>query len=878
MKRSFLFGLVSLLCFGVQNAAFSQLTVVPNHTAAVLASKLAGPGISISSPTLTCAGAANGTFISVTTPIIIDSGIVLTTGNAANTAGLETFLASTNNGGAGDPALAALAGATTFNACVLEFDFIPKGDTVSFNYQFGSEEYINSTCGQYNDAFAFFISGPGIVGTQNMALVPGTNIPVTVNSINSGVPGPPGFPGFCNIANCTAMGPGSPFTTFFVNNLGGTQVTYRGYTTKLLAQHRVTPCSTYHLKLTVADASNSLYDSGVFIEAGSLKTNSYFFKKNDSIGHTIAGIPNAFVKGCAPAPITVLNSRTTGTPQRVYFTYGGTAIRGIDFSAPDSATIAPGDTSVIINLSGITTTPGGVKTVFVYLSSPFSCGVVDTVQLNILDRPTAIITTPDTAICLGASLQILVSGTPGLVYNWSPAATLSSAVAMQPIATPTALTTYTMSATLPLSGCAAITDAVSIGVNVAAINVVTPDTSICKGGSIEIDVAGTPGLVYSWAPGASLDDPNLKNPTASPLTTTTYSLSATSTIGGCPAFATITITVIDPVVQVLTRDTAICPGKFAAIRVSGNPSYLYDWAPATYLDDATLMEPISTPLGPITYTVTVTVPGFLCQSKDVFQISILPDVVATASGGRTVCVKEPINLEANPIGDDYIYQWSGPNSFSSIQKDPFIRSALAVHEGIYSVTVTNTVTGCSGVDTTYIKVGDASLTLLDITKKQTISLGSSIQLDAGNGSLYTWMPNDGSLNNPNINNPIATPLVTTVYTVMAVDSNGCIDTASVLIEVASDDDVFVPSGFTPNADGTNDIFRVVNLGKHKMVMMSVFNRWGEQIFRADDGSNLGWDGTQNGKPADMGTFNYIIILGKPDGTNKTITGTVTLIR
>jgi len=878
MKRLLLSGLTGLLCIGFHDAAFSQLTVVPNHTAAVLASKLAGPGISISAPTLTCAGAANGTFTSVTTPIIIDSGIVLTTGNAANTVGLETFLASTNNGAPGDPALNALAGATTFNACILEFDFIPKGDTVSFNYQFGSEEYINSTCGQYNDAFAFFISGPGIVGTQNMALVPGTNIPVTVNSINSGVPGPPGFPAFCNIANCTAMGPGSPFTTFFVNNAGGTQVTYRGYTTRLVAQHRVTPCSTYHLKLTVADASNSLYDSGVFIEAGSLKTNSYFFKKNDSIGHTIAGIPNAFVKGCAPAPITVRNSRTTGTPQKVYFSYGGTAIRGTDFSAPDSASIAPGDTSVVFNLTGITTTPGGVKTVFVYLSSPFSCGIIDTIQLNILDNPSAIITTPDTAICLGASLQILVSGTPGLVYSWSPAATLSSAAAMQPIATPTALTSYTMSATLPLSGCAAITDIVSIGVNVAALNIITPDTAICKGSNIEIEVDGTPGLVYSWAPGATLDNATLKNPTASPTTTTTYSLSATSTIGGCPAFANITITVIDPVVQVLTRDTAICPGKFAAIRVLGNPGYQYDWIPSTYLDDATIMEPTCTPLGPITYTVTVTVPELLCKSQDVFKISILPDVYAVASGGKTVCVKEPINLEAGPVGNDYTYQWLGPNSFNSILQDPYIRSANAVHQGIYSVVVTNTVTGCSGTDTTYIKVGDASLTLLNITKNQTISLGSSIQIDAGNGSLYTWTPNDGTLNNPNINNPIATPMVTTVYTVTAVDSNGCIDTASVVIDVTTDDDVFVPSGFTPNGDGLNDVFRVVNLGRYKMVMMSVFNRWGEQIFRADDGSNRGWDGTHNGTPADMGTFNYIIILGKPDGTNKTLSGNVTLIR
>jgi gliding motility-associated-like protein len=264
--------------FAAQQAT-AQLSVVPNQTAAVLSSTIGGTGITITSPILTCSGQANGTFTVAPGTILgtgattfdIGNGILLTTGKAIAAIGPEATLASTNDGTAGDPALATLAlTPTVFDGCSLEFDFTAVGTSVSFNYIFGSEEYNHSTCGPYNDAFAFFISGPGIVGTQNMAIVPGTGtpgIPVTVNSVNSGVPGT-GY----TLANCTIMGPGSPFPAFFVDNTGGTRFTYKGFTTELAATHTVTPCSSYHLKMSVTDAGNTLYDSGVFIEAGSLTT------------------------------------------------------------------------------------------------------------------------------------------------------------------------------------------------------------------------------------------------------------------------------------------------------------------------------------------------------------------------------------------------------------------------------------------------------------------------------------------------------------------------------------------------------------------------------------------------------------------------------
>ncbi len=877
-----LYLLLSVCLFAFPNIlstrCYSQLTVTPSHPAAVLAAKLAGPGITISSPTLTCAALANGTFTSVTTPITIDSGIVLTTGRAINTTGLESFLASSNNSMPGDPSLASLAGTTTFDACTLEFDFIPKGDTVSFNYQFGSEEYINSTCGQYNDAFAFFISGPGIIGTQNMALVPGTNIPVTVNSINSGVPGPPGWPGFCNIINCTSMGPGSPFTGYYINNLGGTSTTYRGYTTKLAAKHAVTPCVTYHLKLSIADAANGLYDSGVFIEAGSLKAYNYVFKRSDSIGHTIGGIPNALVKGCAPAPITVLNSRTTSSPQKVLFTYGGSAIRGTDYTAPDSAFILAGDTAVSITLNGLGTAAPGTKSIVIYLSSPFSCGIVDTLTLNLLDAPQLSIITPDTSVCAGASFQIRTSGTPGLQYNWSPSFSLSSATAQQPFATPTINTAYTVVATLPLSGCAPLTRVIAVSIINVGLTVLTPDTAICIRTSISILTAGSPGLTYSWLPSAPLNNSTVANPLATPSVTTTFTVTATSAIGSCKESKQVSITVIDPIILVSPNVYGVCTGGTVKFTVTGDAGLVYSWSPVLRLDDPTLMEPTATGILPIIYTVTATAPGSLCQVRSTVNLILYPQVNALAEQISTTCIGQPVLLSANPKGKQYSYSWAGPAGFISLIESPSVKKALPINEGVYTLTVTDNLTGCTGIDTIYVAVGNDSFTLRNVTQDQTISTGSSIRLNAENAALYTWTPNDGTIDNPNINNPVVTPTTRTRYTVTAVSQNGCIDTAGVTIDVVDNNDLFIPSAFTPNGDGLNDIFRIRHGASVKVSELRVFNRWGQVIYTSTNAATAGWDGTQNGIPSDIGTYQYLLFASFSDGTETIKSGTVDLLR
>lgn len=187
-----------------------------------------------------------------------ERGIVLTSGFAVDAQGPNSGIVS--QGGAdwgGDAELEYLMNLeATFpidaqNTTIFEFDFIPQGNEISFNYIFASEEYPDFTCSDYNDAFAFIISGPGItndpgINGKNIALLPNGD-PVTINNVNDDVCGDPTY---------YVAGP-------FAN------IEYGGRTTPLTASSPVVPGETYHIRLMVGDASDTQYDSAVFLEAGS---------------------------------------------------------------------------------------------------------------------------------------------------------------------------------------------------------------------------------------------------------------------------------------------------------------------------------------------------------------------------------------------------------------------------------------------------------------------------------------------------------------------------------------------------------------------------------------------------------------------------------
>ncbi|MBL4587121.1 MAG: choice-of-anchor L domain-containing protein, partial [Flavobacteriales bacterium] len=228
------------------HGAFAQLTVTGGLTATDLAQILAGPGITVSNAVVTGSAQASGSFDGSASNIGMNSGVLLTTGPLNIAIGPNnTESAGQGLGLPGNNLLNGLAGANTFDAIIFEFDFIPLSNQIEFNYVFGSEEYLEWVNSQFNDAFAFFISGPGIAGEQNIAVVPNTTTPITINTINTGVN-----------------------AQFYVNNPGGASIQYDGFTTVMTALATVQACETYHLRLMIADGGDGVWDSGVFLEEG----------------------------------------------------------------------------------------------------------------------------------------------------------------------------------------------------------------------------------------------------------------------------------------------------------------------------------------------------------------------------------------------------------------------------------------------------------------------------------------------------------------------------------------------------------------------------------------------------------------------------------
>lgn len=247
--------LLSCLLATMPALVHAQLVVDPINgttvTADTMAASLLGAssGISITSATYTGANGMAGNFSGGTGIIGIGSGILLTSGSVNSVVGPNNDSAiSTALGLAGDAQLTALAGDTTFDASVLTITFVPTGSQIQFSYVFGSEEY-NEFINQYNDAFGLFVNG------VNLALIPSTSLPVSINNINCGSTGV-GTGVNCNL---------------FVNNSNATINTQLdGMTVVLTVTATVTPNVPNTLKIAIADTGDDGVDSAVFIAAGSL--------------------------------------------------------------------------------------------------------------------------------------------------------------------------------------------------------------------------------------------------------------------------------------------------------------------------------------------------------------------------------------------------------------------------------------------------------------------------------------------------------------------------------------------------------------------------------------------------------------------------------
>ncbi|HQV37066.1 MAG TPA: choice-of-anchor L domain-containing protein, partial [Flavobacterium sp.] len=279
MKKLLLFAVFLILPYCSNAQLFvNNVTQTP---AQLVQNVLLGQGVVVSNITFNGSAAnANvvrdqvGYFTTGITPtnLGIPEGIVMGPGKVDYAVGPNNsnggFPATpTDNPIEGDPDLALIAPLPIKNKAILEFDFVPTGNQLSFNFVFASEEYPEFVNTQWNDVFGFFLRGPGIAGpysggAANIALIPSTIVPIAINSVNGG---------FAN--GCPAVLPGGANSAYYVNNCGGATIQYDGFTTVLSASATVQCGQLYHIKLAIANVSDNAYESAVFLQANSFNVN-----------------------------------------------------------------------------------------------------------------------------------------------------------------------------------------------------------------------------------------------------------------------------------------------------------------------------------------------------------------------------------------------------------------------------------------------------------------------------------------------------------------------------------------------------------------------------------------------------------------------------
>lgn len=402
--------------------AIAQLNVSTTLTPAQLVQNvLVGGGVSVSNVTfngvaVTLPQDGSGSFTNGnSTNLGLDAGLILSSGLASNIPGPATFFGSDILGTGSDPDLVAITtpGNSIEDKSILEFDFVPNGDSLKFNYVFGSEEYPTFNCSSnFNDVFGFFLSGPGISGPYtnnaiNIALVPGTNLPVGIANIhgseNSG----------CPPAN----------EQFYVSNANGTTISLNGFTTLLRAEAAVTCGETYHIKLAIGDAGDASYNSAVFLQAGSFQSNVL----PTLTASTLFGDGTA-AEGCEGGNFTIYRPAGADSTCTVDFFFTGTAIPGVDFNdIPSPAVIPAGQDFVVLPFQayedGIVE---GIETAILNVFIVNACGdtLTNSVILAILDYPEMLIDSPTPLLlqCDQDSIPIYASVSGGfgqVTMSWS---------------------------------------------------------------------------------------------------------------------------------------------------------------------------------------------------------------------------------------------------------------------------------------------------------------------------------------------------------------------------------------------------------------------------------------------------------------------------
>jgi gliding motility-associated-like protein len=944
MKNKIKINAVLLMLLLSGNLVYSQLQVFPGGSVASLVQNvLLGTGVTASNITYTGSTQAIGKFITGSTPtnLGLSSGLMLATGNIGNAIGPNNSTSlGTDFSLPGDALLSSICGQTTHDASILEFDFVPQGDTMKFRYVFGSEEYPEFVTNLFNDIFGFFVSGLDPTDylpftDRNIAIVPGTvNTPVAIASINNVIPSYP---------------------QFYVNNTNGVSIQYDGFTTVLTAWCKVVPCTSYHIKLAIADAIDGIYDSGVFLEAGSFSSAGII----TSISFSNPVISNLYaIEGCNDAIVTFTMPYAEAAGFVIPYIFDGssTAIEGIDIDTlVNPLIIPPGSTSAsIVVHPKYDTIADGPKTVVLIVPTSICMTEFDTVTFTVLDRPplhinagndttvacgtptilhashngglgpytflwnngsthdTAhvtpymsnyfhvqitdycgysksdsmhlMITGPipdagnDTAICMGDAATLTAHG--GFTYHWSNGATTQT-ISVSPSVSTTYLVTVTQS-------CSAV-DSVRVTVHTIPLVTITSNSdSLCPGDTLYLHASGATQYQWSAMPvNASLNaQSSLSNPVLIPAVTANYTLLGTDQYAcSLTVFKQIVVKPTPTSTFNISKDI-ICEKEITSLTYTGSgiPSSVFNWnfSGAQYLGAG---------MGPYaimwdnagTYAVSLMVNSKGCKSLvTTDSIQVIPKPIVRFTGTPTSGCPPFVTYFADSslnVTSNAAYHWSFGDGNTSISPDPTHNYHKS---GVYSVQLI--ITNASGCADTLKKTGlirvhpvpVASFT--NLPQRVTIFDPTMKFYDVSMGNPVAWLWDFGDQTFSSDQNVTHVYADTGNYLVQlrVTNNKGCMDSIQGLAIVTPDNTIYFPNAFSPNGDGYNDIFRAYGTNL-KAFNMEIFDRWGSRVFHSEH-IDLGWDGTISGSYAIPGVYVVIVKYRDVWGGPHSYYGRVTLIR
>ena len=400
------------------------------------------------------------------------------------------------------------------------------------------------------------------------------------------------------------------------------------------------------------------------------------------------------------------------------------------------------------------------------------------------------------------------------------------------------------------------------------LNLAFRDTLICIGDQVQLHAIGNG--VFTWTPLVNITNQNTPDPTVNPPNTTTYHVNLNDQ--GCLNDDSVKVRVITQVTLNAFSDSTICRGDSAFLHATGDGLH-YQWTPAASLNNAASQNPIAVVNNTTTYQVTSFVGS--CSATRSLTITTVPYPTANAGPDTTICFNSFAQLQGSMVASSFSWSPSGslnnPLSLSPIATPPRTTA--------YVLTVTDNL-GCPkpGRDTAVVTVLPKVNAFAG--KDTSVVVGQPLHFNATGGVSYLWTPAT-ALNDPGIHNPVAVydgSFTSIRYRVLVTNAIGCMDSAFITVKIFDvHPQIFVPTAFTPNGDGLNDVIRPIGVGIKKFNYFRIYNRWGQLVFSTSTNED-GWDGKIGGK--EQGTATFVWIVSGIDYLDRPFfkKGTVTLIR